>query len=77
MASLHGSPVAGEIRSAVEGWLDTLDDAQRRIAVLPFDDEERRVLLLAGCRELLEQGRRASESIDAEVRAEVLAELEQ
>jgi formiminotetrahydrofolate cyclodeaminase len=42
-----------------------------------IDDEERRLLLLGGCRELLEQGRRASESIDAEVRAEILAELEQ
>jgi hypothetical protein len=70
MASLRGRPVAGEIRSAVEGWLDTLDDAQRRIAMLPFDDQERRVWAYTpGTREGLVLGdmraeqRRAAETI--------------
>jgi formiminotetrahydrofolate cyclodeaminase len=41
-----------------------------------IDNEQRRHFLLSACLDLLEQGRRSSESIDSEVRTELLAELE-
>ena len=34
---------ADEVRDAVDRWLGTLDDAQRGVAVLPFEGDERRV----------------------------------